>query len=287
MSARERIKRPEIQLRVADARQRDVGRGIARINRRAMRALGISPGDIIEIEGTKRTAAIAWPAYEDDQDDDIIRIDGIIRENAGVSLGDYVIVRKADVRNATSVTIAPTDVRFREVDRETEDLLRNRLVNRPVVEGDIVRVRYVYRPLTFTIVRTRPKGVVRITYRTRLISMKSFQSATHLSRSRTSCMVNLCLRGGGMESCLRRSSASRSYSLLYTAIPRQNADARVHNRSRNVYPDGLWRSCRCSGLCGERCNQANNDWRRHWPPDAEKHPAQNDGEHQTQQCNCN
>ena len=168
MSSQARVRKPEVQLRVADARQRDVGRGIARINRRAMRALGISPGDIIEIEGTKKTAAIAWPAYEDDQDDDIIRIDGIIRENAGVSLGDYVIVRKADVKNATSVTIAPTDVRFREVDRETEDLLRNRLVNRPIVEGDIVRVRYVYRPLTFTIVRTKPKGVVRITYRTRL-----------------------------------------------------------------------------------------------------------------------
>ncbi|RLI39025.1 AAA family ATPase, partial [Candidatus Bathyarchaeota archaeon] len=95
MSSQARVRKPEVQLRVADARQRDVGRGIARINRRAMRALGISPGDIIEIEGTKKTAAIAWPAYEDDQDDDIIRIDGIIRENAGVSLGDYVIVRKA------------------------------------------------------------------------------------------------------------------------------------------------------------------------------------------------
>ena len=161
-------KKPEIQLRVADARQRDVGRGIARINQRAMKAIGATTGDVIEIEGRKKTAAIAWPAYMDDQNEDIIRIDGITRENAGVSLGDYVIVRKADVRNATAVTIAPTDVRFRDVERDIEVFLRNRLVNRPVVEGDIVRVPYAYRPLTFTIVRTRPKGVVRITYNTRL-----------------------------------------------------------------------------------------------------------------------
>jgi len=153
---------------VADARQRDVGRGIARLNQRAMRAIGASTGDVIEIEGTKKTAALAWPAYIDDQDKDIIRIDGITRENAGVSLGDYVVVRKADVRNATSVTIAPTDVRFRDVERDLEVFLRNKLVNRPVVEGDMVRVPYAYRPLTFTIVRTRPRGVVRITYNTRL-----------------------------------------------------------------------------------------------------------------------
>ena len=168
MSGRTRRRKPEIQLKVADARQRDVGRGIARINQRAMRALGISAGDVIEIEGRKKTAAIAWPAYANDQDDDIIRIDGIIRENAGVSLNDYVTVRKAEVRNAVSITVAPTDVRFREVDQELENFVRNKLINRPVVEGDIVKVPYAYRPLTFTIVRTRPKGVVRITYNTRL-----------------------------------------------------------------------------------------------------------------------
>ena len=161
-------RKPEVQLRVADARLRDVGRGIARINQRAMRALGITAGDVIEIEGRKRTAAIAWPAYADDQDEDIIRIDGMTRENAGVSLGDYVIVRKADVRNATMVTMAPTDVRFREVNHEIENYVRSRLINRPVVEGDIIKVPYAYKPLTFTVVRTRPKGVVRITYRTRL-----------------------------------------------------------------------------------------------------------------------
>jgi len=168
VSRRTRKEKPEIRLQVADARQRDVGRGIARLNQRAMRAIGASTGDVIEIEGTKKTAALAWPAYIDDQDKDIIRIDGITRENAGVSLGDYVVVRKADVRNATSVTIAPTDVRFRDVERDLEVFLRNKLVNRPVVEGDMVRVPYAYRPLTFTIVRTRPRGVVRITYNTRL-----------------------------------------------------------------------------------------------------------------------
>ncbi|MEM4679603.1 MAG: hypothetical protein QXL98_01550, partial [Thermofilaceae archaeon] len=50
-------------LRVAEAKQRDVGRGIVRIDRSIMLKLGIEPGDAVEITGKKTTVAIAWPAY--------------------------------------------------------------------------------------------------------------------------------------------------------------------------------------------------------------------------------
>ena len=61
----------EVQLRVEDARQRDVYRGIARIDQKTMKQLGISAGDVIEIIGKRNTAAIAWPAYSEDQNRDI------------------------------------------------------------------------------------------------------------------------------------------------------------------------------------------------------------------------
>jgi len=73
----------EVQLRVGEARQRDVGRGIARIDQKTMQKLGLSAGDVIEIVGKRATAAIAWPAYSEDQDRGIIRIDGFTRKNAG------------------------------------------------------------------------------------------------------------------------------------------------------------------------------------------------------------
>ena len=57
----------EVQLHVGDARQRDVGRGIARIDQRTMQKLGISAGDVIEIVNKRTTSAIAWPAYSEDQ----------------------------------------------------------------------------------------------------------------------------------------------------------------------------------------------------------------------------
>ncbi len=57
----------EVQLRVGDAKQRDVGRGIARLDQETMRKLGISAGDVLEITGKRATSAIAWPAYSEDQ----------------------------------------------------------------------------------------------------------------------------------------------------------------------------------------------------------------------------
>lgn len=41
----------EIRLRVAEAKQRDAGRGKARIDDATMRALGIVAGDLIEMKG--------------------------------------------------------------------------------------------------------------------------------------------------------------------------------------------------------------------------------------------
>ena len=44
----------EVQPRVLDSRQRDVARGIARIDQRTMQKLGVSSGDVTEILGKKK-----------------------------------------------------------------------------------------------------------------------------------------------------------------------------------------------------------------------------------------
>ncbi|RLG08834.1 MAG: AAA family ATPase, partial [Thaumarchaeota archaeon] len=104
---RSRGKRPEVQLRVAEARQRDIGRKIARVDGRAIRELGLSPGDLIEIIGKRSTVAIVWPPYREDDGMGLIRIDGEIRRNAGVSVGDYVTIRKARAEPARKIVLAP------------------------------------------------------------------------------------------------------------------------------------------------------------------------------------
>ena len=157
----------EIQLRVGDARQRDVGRGIARIDQRTMQKLGISAGDVIEIVNKRTTSAIAWPAYSEDQNRDILRIDGFTRKNAGVAINEYVVVRPAKVKTALSITLAPVDMRL-NVDEDFTNFVKNRLMERTLVEGDTTLVMMLGHAIPFTVSKTRPHGIVKVTAETRL-----------------------------------------------------------------------------------------------------------------------
>ena len=156
-----------MQLRVGDARQRDVGRGIARIDQRAMQKLGISAGDVVEIVGKRTTSAIAWPAYSEDQNRDLIRIDGFSRKNAGMAINEYVLVRPAKVKSALSITLAPVDMRL-NVDEDFTNFVKNRLMERTLVEGDTTLVMMLGHAIPFTVTKTRPHGIVKVTTETRL-----------------------------------------------------------------------------------------------------------------------
>jgi len=157
----------ELQLRVGDARQRDVGRGIARIDQRAMQKLGISAGDVIEIVGKRTTSAIAWPAYSEDQNREMIRIDGFTRKNAGVAINEYVLVRPAKVKNALNISFAPVDMRL-NVDEDFTNFVRNRLMERTLLEGDTTLVMMLGHAIPFTVTKTRPHGIVKVTAETKL-----------------------------------------------------------------------------------------------------------------------
>ena len=155
----------EVQLRVEDARQRDVYRGIARIDQQTMQKLGISAGDVIEIVGKRNTAAIAWPAYSEDQNRDIIRIDGFTRKNAGVAMHELVNIRPASVTNASSVVLAPIDMKL-NVDDDFTNFVKNRLMERTFVEGDTTLVMMLGHAIPFRVTKSRPHGIVRISHST-------------------------------------------------------------------------------------------------------------------------
>ncbi|MCG2827693.1 CDC48 family AAA ATPase [Methanothermobacter sp. K4] len=123
----------EIKLKVAEAlAQQDVGRGIARVDPACMEKLGLSDGDIIEIEGKKLTAATVISS-QSDIGLGIIRIDGYLRKNAGASIGEEVTVRRAEVKDAQKVVLAPVD---QEVIIRGD--IRSAFLNRVLVKGDII-----------------------------------------------------------------------------------------------------------------------------------------------------
>jgi transitional endoplasmic reticulum ATPase len=157
----------ETQLRVGDAKQRDVGRGIARIDQKTMEKLNISAGDVIQITGKRTTSAIAWPAYSEDQERSIIRIDGFTRKNAGVAINEYVTIKPVTVKNATNVVLAPVDMRL-NVDQDFTNFVKNRLMERTFVEGDTTLVMMLGHAIPFTVTKSRPHGIVRIAKNTNL-----------------------------------------------------------------------------------------------------------------------
>ncbi len=151
----------EVQLRVADARQRDVGHGKVRIDNETMQKLGITAGDFVEIHGKKMTVAVAWPAYAEDQGQEIVRMDGLIRRNSGVALNEQVSLSRADVKESQGVVFAPTDVRL-SVDEEFVSFVKRRFMDMPFVEGDMTLLSIFGSAVPLVVTRTRPHGPVKI-----------------------------------------------------------------------------------------------------------------------------
>jgi transitional endoplasmic reticulum ATPase len=127
-----------------------------------MQKLGITAGDFVEIHGKKMTVAVAWPAYAEDQGQEIIRMDGLIRRNAGVALNEFVSVRKADVKEAQAIVFAPTDVRL-SVDEEFVSFVKRRFMDMPFIEGDMTLLSIFGSAVPLVVTRTRPHGAVKIT----------------------------------------------------------------------------------------------------------------------------
>ena len=125
-----------IKLKVASAHQDDVERGIVRVDSGIMKQVGIRPGEPIEIEGKRKTVAIAERAYPADVGLNIIRMDGLLRGNAKTGIGEYVIVRKAEVKPADYVKIAPIE-RNVMISIPPQVAKRN-LLGRPLSKGDVI-----------------------------------------------------------------------------------------------------------------------------------------------------
>jgi len=140
-------------LRVAEAHGRDVGRGIARIDPKIVEEMGLVPGDVVEISGKRRTVALVWPGYAEDYGKGLIRIDGYIRNNAGVSIDEKVTVMKIEAKKAIKITLAPTEpLRI----MGAEEYLRHLLEGRVVTRGDLIPLGIMGRKIDLTVISVQP-----------------------------------------------------------------------------------------------------------------------------------
>ena len=170
------------RLQVANMRPDDSGRGLARLPRTVMNALGLNEGDVVELTGKRSTPARAVLPYPEDEGLDIIRLDGLQRANAEIGSGDFVTIQKVESRPAQRVIFAPAQKNLRL--QGSSQALKRSFGMKPVTAGDIVATTgqqqvdrgdippelrqmlnapaYALQEIRLTVVSTIPKGIVHI-----------------------------------------------------------------------------------------------------------------------------
>jgi transitional endoplasmic reticulum ATPase len=178
----------EFKLKVGELTGReDFGRGIARLDTNSMKKIGVKEGDIIEIEGKKKSGAVAIRSYPADVGLNLVRVDGLVRKNCDASIGEFIKIRKAESKEANHVTLAPAQKGY--MLHISPNLLKQNLFMRPMSKGDIiianpvfktrrnhedvfsqffgVDIEEVFFPMgtetRLVVVKTQPEGVTQIT----------------------------------------------------------------------------------------------------------------------------
>ena len=163
---------PEVQLRVDSAYPGDQGGGKARLDPETMLLLKISPGDLVAIEGRRRTVAKVWRALVEDWNQRKIRIDNFTRMNAGVSIGDTVkVVKIVDEVEAKRVVLAPPEDLPKKIPIANNPHVLNGLIDFPVAKNDSVPIMLglpFIQPqiVAFKVVEIEPEEAVIITKNT-------------------------------------------------------------------------------------------------------------------------
>ncbi|MFH1124835.1 MAG: AAA family ATPase, partial [Pseudomonadota bacterium] len=170
-----------LKLKVTEALSKDMGRAFARMGPEDLEKLNVAIGDIIAVEGKRKTVCKAMPAYKDLRGQSRIQLDGIIRENAGAGLDEFVMVRKINCHPAINVVLTPTTVTPTSRDLKYIGSLLDGL---PVLEGDRIRATlFSSRSADFKVKSTTPKGPVLINPTTQLVIGKAQEEETHRSVS--------------------------------------------------------------------------------------------------------
>ena len=151
-----------ITLRCREAYTRDVGRGHLRIDYETMDKLGIVTGDIVEIEGKKKSVAKALPLYPSDEGKGMARTDGLIRDNMKLVIDEYIKIKKITSQVAKLIIVKAVDT-MPPID---ERYLTDAFEGTPMSIDDCIMVPYFGGRIKLQVVKTDPEGAVAVTRNT-------------------------------------------------------------------------------------------------------------------------
>lgn len=177
-----------VVLKVSEASSRDAGKGLARIDPKDIEKLGASVGDVVKIHGKIMTVAKVMPAYPADRDKQSVQIDGLIRHNANVGIGEKVTIELSSAYPATRVVLIPTSGRHAFSQQKDTGYVGKLLNDLPIISGDTVRaVLFGSQFQDFIVSDTTPDGIVLIRPETKIrIETQEGKEGKSLEKTRVS-----------------------------------------------------------------------------------------------------
>ncbi|MGD2247849.1 MAG: CDC48 family AAA ATPase [Candidatus Methanofastidiosia archaeon] len=157
----------ELTLTIADAEKIDVGRNVVRLNSSLMEKLELEAGDVVEISGTRTVPAVVWRGRYEDEGLDIIRMDSVLRRNAGVSLGDTAAVKKSDPKEAKVLHLAPAEQQIK-IRGDISSYFREKLQGKPIIRNNVVLFELFSNAFPFVVTKTDPGGVIMVSNQTQI-----------------------------------------------------------------------------------------------------------------------
>jgi transitional endoplasmic reticulum ATPase len=158
-----------VVLKIKEALGKDVGRAIARMDPKDMKSAGLEPGDIVLIEGKRKTPVKVMPCYQEDRGKSILQIDGVTRENTQAGIDEKIRIEKTTCKPALKIRLQPEAALSSQYKSNDTKYIGSLIDGLPVSKGDKIRANlFGSRSIDYQIVDTNPSGVVLINPNTKI-----------------------------------------------------------------------------------------------------------------------
>ena len=142
-------------IKVAELKPGETGKGIARLDPELMDIFEFKTGDIIQIDGTKKTVVKVLRGAPEDANRGIIRIDGSTRRNAGTSIDERIGIKKIIAKNAEKITFSPTEELRLQGGNE---YLSKMMDGRAFAKGDVLTLNVMGNKIDLVVTSFSPSG---------------------------------------------------------------------------------------------------------------------------------
>ena len=154
----------KIILKINEIPQQHVGKGRAIIDPKIIEDQNWNVGQILELTHNKKTYVKLWPASPQEYGTNIIKIDGVTRQNIGAGIDDKISIKSVEAVNAEQITLSPTE-------KITTDGLQEYMIynylNHVFTNGDSISLNtQVGNKIQFVITNTKPSKPVIVTEKT-------------------------------------------------------------------------------------------------------------------------